>query len=932
MADAPCPEDDAFIGVVTGALEPEVRERLLAHADACADCHAVLADLLRDAKPASDVDTIIGDVRRVPLRPHAGTAIDHYIVIDRIGMGAMGEVLRARDTTLGRDVAIKLLLRPPTADWEERLVREARAMARLSHPNVVAVFGVGHFRPTNAPARSYVAMELVVGTTLRQWCEASPRAWPDVLQVWLAAGDGLAAAHAQGIVHRDFKPDNVLIGDDGRVRVGDFGLAASTGTMSSPPSGDIPVSDPLTRTGELVGTPRYMAPEQLRAATVTEAADQFAFAVSLYHALYGTYPYEGGTLEMLMRSYLDPPTPPPRRTSVPPAIWDALRRALQPEPSARFVDMHELLARLRDVLARRRRRRFLAATAAVGLVGLAGGVAATQAMRDRPCAGLDARWGGAWGDERRAEIEAALDESGRDVLSRVDARLDAFALGWRETAELVCNATHVDGSQSPELLALRLQCLDDQRDQVVALVGVLAHRNDPSVMRHAVPAVEHLPSPTACRTATATPAGKADESEAIRGELRELAALLDLGLLDDAQRLGESLLERASTPWARAHARLTLAHVYLDTSEQARVDSTMREGLLEAAQAGDDDAIARFWLQRLWTSVHNQRVDLAEEQLVAARAATHRAGDPDDLRHELAIAGSKLHLVSGDLELALTEADAALEAATVRDAPLERATALLHHAAVSMQLGRIDDALRDAGDGLALREQELGPTHPATIRARQNLASTLHAANEPQKARDVLAIALEGARRELGEDSSLFATLLSSLVIVDGQLGNHEATVTEGARAIALAERLGQGDDENLIYARVAMAHSFAALGRHDESERTISQAVAQQERLLGPDHPQLALVLIARGEALRERKRCEPALVDFQRALRISPERSRDAAYASMGVGLCRLSAGDRDGARRSLERALELHRELGSDPKDIASTERALADATSG
>jgi eukaryotic-like serine/threonine-protein kinase len=287
--------------------------------------------------------------------------------------------------------------------------------------------------------------------------------------------------------------------------------------------------------------------------------------------------------------------------------------------------------------------------------------------------------------------------------------------------------------------------------------------------------------------------------------------------------------------------------------------------------------------------------------------------------------------VSGQLDLALVEAEAALEAATTRDAPLDRADALLHHAAVSMQLGRIDDALRNAGDGLALREEELGPTHPTTIRARQNLASTLHAANEPQKARDVLAVAVDGARRELGEESSLFATLLASLVIIDGQLGAHDATVTEGARAIALAERLGQSADENLIYVRVAMAHSFAALGRHDESERTISEAVALQERLLGPDHPQLALVLIARGENLRERGKCEPALVDFQRALRLAPERSRDAAYASMGIGLCRLSADDHEGARRSLERALVLHRELGNDPKDIAATERALATATS-
>jgi tRNA A-37 threonylcarbamoyl transferase component Bud32 len=285
--------------------------------------------------------------------------VGRYRILGRIGQGGMGVVYRAHDPELARDVAVKLmnaesLDEGETATARTRLVREARAMARLAHPNVLHVYDVGAVEDG-----VFIAMELVEGESLAAWVARAPRDWRDVLRHYVDAGRGLAAAHAAGVIHRDFKPENVLVGTDGRVRVGDFGLAGAPALAGAPSFDDMRSNDAaldvggvegtLTRTGALLGTPKYMAPEQEHGVVASDAGDQFSFCVALYEALYGQPPFEGATFQVYRKHVRDGEIrSAPEGTKVPKWICDEIVRGLAVDPKARHPSMDALL----DALAR----------------------------------------------------------------------------------------------------------------------------------------------------------------------------------------------------------------------------------------------------------------------------------------------------------------------------------------------------------------------------------------------------------------------------------------------------------------------------------------------------------------------------------------------------------------------------------------------------
>jgi len=257
--------------------------------------------------------------------------LGRYRLIDKLGQGGMGVVYRAHDDDLDRDVAVKLL-RPDGGGTATRLLREARSMARLSHPNIAAVYDVGTHEES-----VYIAMEFIDGPSLREWL-TEPRTFTQVRDVMLQAAEGLAAAHEAGVVHRDFKPDNVIVGVDGRTRVLDFGLAKLARTELGESSGA-----PLTRAGSMMGTPRYMAPEQLRQKAAGPEADQFAFCVALYEAVYADLPFAGEVFAEVAASVLtSPPKPPPETDAVPSELWPVLERGLAREAQNRFESMRAL--------------------------------------------------------------------------------------------------------------------------------------------------------------------------------------------------------------------------------------------------------------------------------------------------------------------------------------------------------------------------------------------------------------------------------------------------------------------------------------------------------------------------------------------------------------------------------------------------------------
>jgi serine/threonine protein kinase len=356
-----CPDDDALLQFVDGVDDGSTP----AHVRACNRCQVAVALFLQSSSfggttlPADEVtaDSLIGWIeeaqrRRASMLPQ-GTKIGRYQILRRAGAGGMGVVYLAHDPDLDRKVAVKLL-HPDKSD-DKRLLREARAMAKVTHPNVVTVHDVGA-----VDEGVFVAMEFVEGQTLREWLRAE-RDIDRILEVFIEAGRGLAAAHAAGLVHRDFKPDNVLIGDDGRVRVTDFGLARDHD----------PLRSQITQIGAVVGTPWYMAPEVLAGSQADARSDQFSFAVTLYQALVGHRPRPDLPL---MES----------GAALPARVKRILQRALRPDPAARFESMAELVSELAASRGKRAPWRAVVVVALVAVAASLGLWALAHPSREEP--------------------------------------------------------------------------------------------------------------------------------------------------------------------------------------------------------------------------------------------------------------------------------------------------------------------------------------------------------------------------------------------------------------------------------------------------------------------------------------------------------------------------------------------------------------------
>ena len=651
----PCLDPETLAAYLDGLLALEAIGRADRHIDVCASCRVELSALAATHTfPAGSGGATHEDLDRVafPLEGKLG----RYEILRELGRGSMGVVVRAYDPELQRAVAVKLL-EPRIAHGagaRERLLREAQAMARLTHPNVVTVYDVTAHGDALA-----IAMELVEGPTLRAVI-ARGLPWRDMLAITVAAGRGLAAAHAAKLIHRDYKPENVLCADDGRVVVSDFGLARLD-EEPAPLSGS---TDGTVTT--LAGTPAYMAPELLAGTVATTASDQFSFCVATYEALYGERPFAGKTLDDLRASIAaGVPRPAPSGGLLPARIRAALVRGLSRDPLRRWPSMEMLLDELGA--ASRPRRRRIAILAGVAAAVIAGGVAIAAMRTSAPTCDLDAV-AAPWD---RLAIEAALSRR-PDLATRFTTGLDDYWRTWTAARHEACEATRVRHELSERVLDARNACLERARRELAELASLVVR--DASVADRAIEATERVRDPASCTADSA--AGP------VAPEIDVASAQLAAGQAEVASASAVKVLTAMPNTHTRAEALFIRGRAEIVLGKIDAGEATFAEALTAAERAHADDLVAAIWVEIVQaTGSQQHRFDAATANMHAAEAAFARIDPGPAVLSRYAYVVGAMLLAHGDAEAARTQLDRALAA---------------HGGARTGELGLIHAALCDA--------------------------------------------------------------------------------------------------------------------------------------------------------------------------------------------------------------------------------------------
>ncbi len=865
--------------------------------------------------------------------------IGRFTILRRLGRGGMGVVYAAYDDKLDRKIALKLVYASPGdgSIGQARLLREAQALARLSHPNVVQIYEAGEH-----DQQVFLAMELVAGVTLRSWRRAAPRAWRDVLAVYLQAGRGLAAAHAAGLVHRDFKPDNALLAEDGRVRVLDFGLARAlegehedTSAHTNHPVmlDATDLSHSMTALGTLLGTPAYMSPEQLLRQPTDARSDQYSFCVALWEALYGTRPFAGRTLgELKSHVFAGPPRLP--RSAMPAQLGRVLLRGLALRPERRHADMNALLAQLADDPAQRRRRKIYIAAAALGLAA-AGAGSYALAVGDRSsglvCDGHAALIG-VWDPEARAAVEARFTATDLPYAAQSFAatatQLDAYALKLQRLYGAACEAGR-RGLRTSRALALQTSCTERRRGALAALVGVLREADAAAVERASL-AASRLPDIDACSDfaalssdaehAAARSPALAARIEAQHGSLAGMRAQLEAGhfprahdlaleIVAEAERLGDDAL-LAEALIARAAADLALG-------DYPATGAALHRGFALAEVARRDD-LATDAAVRL-VHLHGEREnDLvrAETWAELAEAKARRSGDDGKQRGRTQLYLGAALAGAGRLQDAqphLAEAMAIAEKYRERD-PNFYLIALNVLATHEMDKGSLDVAESLMRRSLALREAALGPAHPNVSVARHNLGRVLYEKHEYGRAAEEFRRALEIRERSLGPEHLSTVATLNGLgaALADGD------DITGGIeifrRVLAIEERRRGSDHLELFAPLNNLGQTALGAGDFAAADNFLNRARALLERHAQQGSPDEALVLFNLGRLRLMTGAPDQAVELFASSLALR-ERTYGPEHVEVGFALAllaeaELAAGDHSAATEHAERAITVLR----------------------
>ncbi|MCX4239783.1 serine/threonine-protein kinase [Paraliomyxa miuraensis] len=940
----------------------------------------VLLTLWPDRTP--DPDAPLDRLRPTSVRRRIAPPrrIGSFRILRPLGSGGMSVVYEAYDERLDRTVALKLLRDKGGRRRQARLQREAQALARLCHPNVVEIYEAGMHE-----GRAYLVMERLPGAPLHRWLAAAPRTVPEIIETFVQAGQGLAAAHAQGLVHRDFKPSNVLVDDDGRVRVFDFGLAAPTGSPSedSMRTGPHPIasgaqatgtgphraasgSHPalanvelqshedvwegvLTRTGAMLGTPAYMSPEQYEGRPASAQSDQFSFCVALWESLYGEHPFvERQQWELLPKHVMEGRLrEPPAGNEVPSTLHRVVMRGLSVQPDGRWPSMQALLVALSQALVQRRHVAWFGAS--VGVVGVA--TAMTLWLAHEPegkerCTGGRDKLAEVWDAAHEDRVRQAMLGTGvpyaEDTFRKVEAGLDDYGAQWLEGHHRACEALLAAAAAGGDDEAMddRMACLERRRRELGSLVEVLMAA-DAGVVQQATLAVSQLEEIGKCDaregvSALAPPSDPmlAERIEVHRGTLSRAKALQRSGRYQEGLAVAESVATAADALGyaplqVEAHLQVGALHRYLGAHEPA--ERSLERAYFLATELPYDELArqASTMLAYVVASLQGRPED-GEKWLEHARAAAERVGSARARADYLGTQGSVL-LAARRPEEALARFEEALPLLEHEWGPRhpEVAADLNNIGLTLLELDRPEAALEAIQRSLAIREAALGPEHPEVGKMLNNQGLVLMRAGRDEEALLSFQRAHTLRRRVLGPDHPDVAKPLANLATLRLQRGEPGLALPLAAEALAIRERSQGPESPEAAHMHLLLGEVHLAQQHHDQAVTSLTRAVLVFESARGAEHVALVEPLLALAEAERQQGQLDAAHRHVERALSLSQTQEAEPwvlASARFALARVRWDRGEHGPARVEAEAAQRIYAGLAEGRRRRVAT--AIAD----
>lgn len=789
----------------------------------------------------------------------------------RLGAGGMGVVYAAFDPELDRKVAIKLLHADSASETQqERMRAEARALARLDHPNIVGVHEIG-----TLGSRLFIAMELVDGVPLSTWLE-TPRPWREVADVALQAGRGLAAAHDAGLVHRDFKPANVMLRKDGRAVVLDFGLARiheDSRARESTTAGAADSGTAETEATAIAGTPAYMAPEQHVGRAATPRSDQFSFCVAIYEAAYGERPFDAktriGLLDAIDQGKF---RPRPKSRNVPAWFRRILQRGMQPASGDRWPSMEALIEAIEQGIDRPRRRRQYGLVAG-GLALASYAAVGTMGGEPEPCARFAMQLQGVWDPEIRGRLDARYE--GGDAWPSVRDRIDATGAAWTERWKATCEATHVHGTQSDDLLDWRMACLESDRRALAAAIGHLEDGDQDMVQR----AVQSSVFDRAGQRCEADDSSRRVPLPAEGPERDRYHAMLELAaqqravaaLASDPRGALAVLDALEIDPDTHPDVVFAIEYVRGDVlRELDRIDdayAAWKRSARAADAAGDNIGfVDSASLLGFVDAQDLHRLDAAEVWIERAKSRAELVELSHKMRFVLGLRTAVVTRFSGDPVTAAKELEALIE----QEGPHlgQGNQGVLHHNLAELYgvLGDIDRAADEYRLAIELRSADYGPGHRLVGHSRFQLSRVFIERNEPEQAEKELELAEEIFANATGAvaERIMVADTRAVLAAIQGQL---DVADTRMSKAIALGVSELGPNDKRLATLLVNHARILMMLGKHEQAASQVQRGIDVEREAAGAESAGLgdgyslwAEIEFARGDPGEARRLAQQA------------------------------------------------------------------------